>query len=100
MKPVPWLGCILVLSIVAAQGCSFRLPAPQPGRILKIQQKSGGVGMPVRLWAEASFTGAVDSPTLAILSMPEKGELAISPFPLRPIRFKRCYRLSRACSTC
>ena len=86
MKPMPWLGCILALSILAAQGCSFRMPAPQPGKILKVRQSGGGVGMPLRLWAEASFTGAVDSPTLAILSMPDQGPLQVAAYgtPAQP----------------
>ena len=65
---------------IALQGCSFRLPAPQTGQILAVHQFGGGVGEPIQIRADVAFKGAVESPTLAIVSMPDQGPLQVAAY--------------------
>lgn len=65
---------------IALQGCSFRLPAPQQGRILAVNQSGGGVGVSIQIRADVAFKGAVEAPTLAIVSMLDQGPLQVAAF--------------------
>lgn len=65
---------------IALQGCSFRLPGPQSGRILTVSTNGGGAGRPMGIRADVAFKGAVESPTLAIVSMPDQGPLQVAAY--------------------